>query len=394
MPTRHTSERGTTRRKVIGVVGGTLPLLAGCQSGGDGSGDDGGPSGGGSSSSGSNDGGSDNSAIDSGSNEGNVLRYPLNGEYQEFHSNFFNYTNLPRGGSFNGHLGDRWFHYDFAGDVEYALLGESFEVDGDTLRVEMNPDYVWHNGEEVTIEDAKRKWTLDWYMRREAIDEHHEWMSGYPLEDAVPIETVDEHTIEIDLQGEFNRNYFLEGVWNDHHDRLFWGGFEDAYEPWRERFLDATTEDEIRDVQEDLLQYRWELDDVVGYGPFTLGNVSDTEIRMEKFEDHPHSDRVLIDEIVFKNFEDTRQGLLEDQIDISGEFPVEDELMQQMPGGGDDVSTDVSGNPSMLAVGFNNDQFPFDRREARQAIACILDKNELEEFSPANITKFDPPSTG
>jgi hypothetical protein len=74
----------------------------------------------------------------------------------------------------------------------------------------------------------------------------------------------------------------------------------DHFEPFLERFEDATTDSEIQSVGQDLLNHEISLDQVIeeGYGTGLWKPVSysSSTITFEKYADHPHADRTDLEE--------------------------------------------------------------------------------------------------
>ncbi|WP_435320889.1 ABC transporter substrate-binding protein [Haloarchaeobius sp. TZWSO28] len=157
--------------------------------------------------------------------------------------------------------------------------------DGVTFSVELNDDFYWHDGKNVTAQDIRD------------INEMHFWMqsgqaSGWMglveggrdvpggLETALP-EVTGEYTLEYTFTAKLN-SAIIEGEMFNEPYRIA----PQQYSQYLEEFRNASGEDEIQEVRVKLAdEVDFETD--IGFGPMEIVDRNDRFITLEFFDDYP-----------------------------------------------------------------------------------------------------------
>jgi peptide/nickel transport system substrate-binding protein len=278
------------RRRYLTAVGaGLVGGVAGCSGdgggdgngngggGGDGDGDGGGDGGDGGGDGG--DGGGD------GGDGGSSATFVQNTEAQNISNLHVNmYSPTKTSGDLANLLFDptAWYNRRSADFVSNIIT--DWDFGGDPYTVTVSEDYTWHNGEPVTAEDVAVGYKLDIGTQGPPAD----FIDGI---DAVQV--VDDTTVEMTPKKSVGANIAAYGLLPGDLNTP-----RTEYTQFVESFADASTEDEKKEARKSLINWKWNLDDAYGNGPFELTKVGDITYSMELFEDHPFAD-----EFNFSNYE-------------------------------------------------------------------------------------------
>lgn len=306
----------------------------------------------------------------------------MDGGWRDLQYNVFNPTNAGTTFSFQpgNILFDRLFEHSIYTDELHMGLADDIYVDNGDLVVEVGEGWVWHNGEEVTAEHQAIYAKLAQYMEL-----GHE--RTYESPEAVRL--VDDYTLRIGLQ----RDFTLDAIIARQLFESFAATPPFLYNEYLERFEDATSDDEIKSVQEDLVG--WSLKEPIGNGPFKFVDVDETRVRFEKFEEHPNADQINFDYyedyVHSDGVQALKEGLVHHAKRVS--FPQEESVMKQMP---DDLDTNTvgPGDGLLRRMMLNYQKYPTSNVKVRQAITHALDTNDIAEFTPPWITPYEIAPTG
>ena len=401
-----------TRRRILAALGsGTAVGLAGCSGdGGDGEdgGGDGGDGGDGSDGSdGSGDDGGDDGAGGDGADTETPGRQPMESTFTtsqpsalpgDLQWNAFNEEGgFPRDGQQMEFVPFAVMLLDT--QETYSLLLSDYYIEGTTATLEMNDWFTWSNGDDVTAQDLHTQLYLAKNME-------------YPYMGSVEeISQTGGYTVELELDSEKN-------------ELLFWSQFmnygatrprrlhtpDSVFGEWRERFEDATSEDEENEIAAEL--GTWELDEVVGYGPYHLNPDRTTEEAMyyERNDDYPleevqqhFADQLGYDvsdwsaelgvpewEIVYSGERKT-ELVLSGRLDSAGLTTITPELRNQSP---DylEFETPITFSGTNLVPDMGDDVFG--RRRVRQAVAHLIPYEQAGQLMYGDLAQPDTSQTG
>ena len=154
-----------------------------------------------------------------------------------------------------------------------------------TLTIELNEDFYWHDGDNVTAQDIVDIHELHFWMQAgQAID----WLGLVEggrnppdgLETALP-EVVDEYTFEYTLENELNPA-ILEG-------NIFGEPYSIAPQQYRdilEEFRDTSEEDALSEIRT-RVGSALDFETDIGFGPLEIVDQNEEVITLEFFDDYP-----------------------------------------------------------------------------------------------------------
>jgi peptide/nickel transport system substrate-binding protein len=153
------------------------------------------------------------------------------------------------------------------------LLVKNWNMDGTTFTMELNDQFTWHDGENVTAEDIVMQYELCDYMQAGKHYGPLELLDGLP-------EATGSHSIEMTLAEELNPDIFLDELFGEPY--LYEPNF---FEPYVERFRDASTDDEETEIRTELTETN--LDEPVGFGPLKLKSKDSQKAVFEFHDGYP-----------------------------------------------------------------------------------------------------------
>ncbi|WP_132060665.1 ABC transporter substrate-binding protein [Halorussus amylolyticus] len=236
------------------------------------------------------------------------------------------------------------------------------EGGGCEVVIELSDEYTWWDGTPVTAQDM---------YTTQMITAYQEY--GGPEETDNTWVLEDDYTLRNELAGPANPDLQQVGY-------IGLVAKHDYFESWLEQFEDASSEDAISSVAQDLNEHKISLDDLtaegLGCGMWQPTQFDPTEVTHEKYEDHPRADWTNLDTFNWVLMADNQKSI---QALQSGRFDFGDKMLTQVEQNDDlDVFSQFSiGGVPKLAINFDNKHLS--RRAVRRAIAYVIDHEELVE---------------
>jgi len=228
--------------------------------------------------------------------------------------------------------------------INYAI--SDWEIGSEQVTMEIRDGLVWHDGDAVTSQDLKTHFELL-------------LMVGDPVADFTEsVETDGDSTVILNLSEETNQNIIKFQLSQQRvvtkHDVF-------------EKYLDD---------QEGLETFEWE-EDVVGTGPFQLENKDDQQFDLTRFADHPDADNINFSQYRLLHRpgnEQGHQGLLGGELDVHYSLFTPPPVVANFPD-----RVEEARPPAKWGYGvvFNHDDPQFAKREVRQAIAHLIDRQAV-----------------
>jgi len=367
----YTSSVDESRRRFIVTAGSAGVIgLAGC------SGDDGGTGATDNGETGGTDGGTDST--------GNT---EAGGDPVD--SSFTSYTRVrPQDAQYNPHrlqnegpgvefLYDQLAKYDEDGGF-IPLIAQEWNIPsevsaGDVIEIQLNEDYTWHDGSSVTARDIVTQFRI-------------EKIFNDPIWNSIDsISAADESTVEMTVSAEINpellkHNLFAERRINQPHS---------VFGEYAERIEEATTDDEISSVEEDLVNFV--LEEPVGNGPFQFSDRGETELVFERYSDYSNG-HITGDDINFPGVDfifrdgDTLPLFLSGDVDGGG-IILPPEQKSALP---EYAQLQVLPTNTGEAMCFNFENEWLSRVRVRQALAHVANRQNVLQALP-NISEQNTP---
>jgi len=356
----YNGERGRytdlTRRRLMKAVGvSTLPLVAGC----------------GGNETETTAGGGDVGTEGDGGTEGNggsvnvvdqALKLPTVTNLNNINYNFHAGQNTPDA-STSEIIWDYMGYFHRTEREWYPLIADDWSLEDGTATLQLNPDYTWHDGDPLTVDDIVAQFTVDQII-------------GLPMWDfAESVTAEDETTVAIELS-ETNPNVF----WPSFMEKPVFvkrEQYSDIIESWE----DATTDDEESDVTSTLLNKQIGPDEVVGNGPFQIDTVTGNSVTMTRFEDYAKAENIdfsTIEAIGFSDAQSEYQAQLGDQIDVIDSRGGMPESVRNNMGDNWKLVTYPDGQDVRMVFNYeSNTVGGYENREVRQAVAAVLNQTEF-----------------
>lgn len=275
-------------------------------------------------------------------------------------------------------LSEQFAYNPIEGDIMEGVL-EDWEITDEKMQMKIHPDATWHDGQDVTAEDIHIKYIID----REMSSGLGNFFDGF--------EEVDDKTVDL-LLSEPTEQSLLEA--SLFQDGMFLDTPRQFYADIAEQFEDASSDDEIESVQQELLGMTMSVDDdPIGCGPFKFDDADETRLRLVKHEDHHRADQIEIDGYEFLTPpESDYQHLTEGDLDAVTGTPGE-EIMEVVPDKYQISNLTRNGGYGWL---LNFDDYNFGRRNVRLALCWLYDPRqgwEIEErdYMEGEILEQMPP---
>lgn len=245
---------------------------------------------------------------------------------------------------------------------------ESASLDGATATWEFREGIPFTNGEEVNAES----WDIEATLRQ---------AQNHPLFQLVEsTEVVDTYTYEFHLENEVT-----EAFWNNPVHRQLDGAFTPPgiYGEYKERLDDATTDDERNSVIQDFTTLRIDPGPDGGFpntsSPFRVKELTTQYEDYEVRDDHPDAELFNYDTVrlwyqdVSKQVEEFTNG----NIDLLNKSCCGFWTAQERSNWPDEISSYSWKRAKYNVIAFNLQHEWFGNRKIRQAIAYILDREEM-----------------
>jgi peptide/nickel transport system substrate-binding protein len=271
------------------------------------------------------------------------------------------------------------FYNVLGGDIDY-YLAENITIEEQTLTVTISQDFRWENGDAVTAED------LNTQLKLGAIMENYPRVGliGDLVDGPADIRTVDDWTVAVELNRNVGERLAIPAAFGGGGSGgpVLWTP-ESVFGKYVEQYEDATTEDARTDVKDEVLQFRWELEDVISNGIGTIEDKNQAVVVVGVNDANPVSDTVPWDRLehyYLSSQDQIIQSARANEIDyFAGSFRediVPDQGWQKMY-----PEEFISGGPALLC---NHEDDLFGQTAVKQAIAHLIDREQIASISPTN----------
>jgi ABC-type oligopeptide transport system substrate-binding subunit len=259
--------------------------------------------------------------------------------------------------------------------VWWVFQDATFSDGGTTIEWQMSEDYTWWDGSAVTAEDYVTQLKINQYQG-----------AGSPEEAAETFTAVDDYTIREERGSPVNPQARLLNQTDPIHAK------RDIFGEWLERYEDAGGSDAVDQVTQNLAQLQIEFQDAVdqgyGGGMFMPTQWNPNTVTWEKYEDHPRADWTNLsgwEWVLVSGDQKLDQAFQNDQFDMG-------ELQFDLVAQKDDIENIAEVSlPGVPKLTINYDNKHLGRRAVRQAIAYIIDHDEIREVLRANFgTPYQP----
>ncbi len=234
------------------------------------------------------------------------------------------------------------------------------EGGGCNVVIDLKEDYTWWDGTPVTADDVYTAQMISTYQEYGGPDQtDNEWV------------VEDDYTIRNELAGPANP---------DIEKSEYFGlvAKQDYFQSWLDKFEDASGEDAVNSVAQNLNEHKITLEDLrkegLGCGMWQPTQFDPTEVTHKKYEDHPRADWTNLDTFHWALVADNQKSI---QALQSGRFDLGDKMITQVEQNDDlDVFSQFSiGGVPKLAINFENKHLA--RRPVRRAMAYLVDHEEI-----------------
>jgi hypothetical protein len=246
----------------------------------------------------------------------------------------------------------------------YDLADGPPEMKGCEQHVTVKDTYTWWNGMTVTAEDYVVLGRIAPYF-----------CCGGPDQVSWEPNLVDKFTYWEQKPAQFN-----QGFNNSNLTKGFWVR-RDIYRPYLERFRDATTDTQVKEISKDLTEFKITLDDMMeqgfGYGLWKPVDYTSSSITLEKHEEHPAADRTDLERWewqIIANQQSFYQAFKQDRFDY-GLFKFKQNI-QDPPEGIEQIVSYAGQLGRKLGMNWRNDHLA--RLPVRRAIGYLVDRRALE----------------
>lgn len=265
---------------------------------------------------------------------------------------------------------------------EYVpMILEDWELGQDKMSMTISDEYAWHNGDDLTAEDVAKSLQLEI------------WFGFSVSEYASAATATGENTVELDLREQFNEQVLehelFGGTWVNKPPHV--------YGEWISRFQDASGEEEMKSIQEELAQ--WELSEPFGNGPFAVESMNEQRMELVPHDGHPAADAINFDSYTLEYIttnQNTWQAIRSGNVDGVPSTFAPQEVAESFP---DHVIQTLHASYTGFGLHFNHDHPDFGTRAVRRAIAHVVDRGQVAGNSGANtktpveVVNGLPPST-
>ena len=247
-----------------------------------------------------------------------------------------------------------------------SMILEEWELSEEKMTMTITDGYTWHNGDDLTADDVATSLQLEL------------WFGFSVSEYASSVEATDDTTVELTLKDQFNQNVLehelFGGTWVNKPPHV--------YEEWISRFQDASGEEEMKSVQEELAT--WELTEPFGNGPFKVDSMNEQRMKLVPHDGHPASDAINFDSYTLEYIttnQNVWQSIRSGNVDGVPSTFAPQQVVQSFP---DHVVQTLHPSYTGFALHFNHEHPDFGKRAVRQAAANVVNRTQVAENSGAS----------
>ncbi|WP_224270992.1 ABC transporter substrate-binding protein [Haloprofundus salinisoli] len=264
----------------------------------------------------------------------------------------------------------RWFfaylqsNYITGDTYNWLLEDLSYDKEALEMTYKFKEDFYWHDGTPVTAEDYYNQQEIDRLMDPEGSDiESHE--------------LVDDYTMVAKRKKELNP--ILIGV----EENRLWTR-RDKNREWLEKFQDVSSQAGRDEVIAELTDHKVSTqefrDEGLANSTFKLKEWSETEVVLEKFDQHPFADDVNFDTLTFKVCRggSCDQLVINDQVDFDG-GKFDSNLQGASPDNLQTLSNVRGINGRSLVFNYGDNEH-LARRGVRRAFTALLDFDKMADI--------------
>jgi len=259
---------------------------------------------------------------------------------------------------------DPFVYYNPVTQENLFMALEDISFDGDTVTITLH-DGTWHNGDDIIADDLVTQTKLA-----------HQMQASFPmgntegiLED---IRATGDRTAEMTMQDAFAPDLTLLSVFGDIPKLC---APHPVFKDFRQRFEDASSDDQQSTVRTDLYENEIPFEEAYGNGPFKQASMGDRQVTLERWPEHPLSEKINWNEIHFQYYE---QGdplpLVQNGTLSSASLPITDENESSIPGYYEMSTADGFGGWALVT---NHEDDVFGKRNMRKAIAHIIQNQPI-----------------
>lgn len=255
---------------------------------------------------------------------------------------------------------------DRVNDEWIPVIVDDWEINGDTLDLELSGEHTWHDGDPVTAEDLATQFRIDLEL-------------GQPTADFVSaVEVTGEQSLQATLKSDTINTDLLFLTVLDRRLTVK----ADVYGERLDAIRNAENDDEREAAQNELLE--WAIEEPVGNGPFAFDDADSQRVLAVKHEDYPAADGINFPEYEFRftgGNQERWQGLLNDVTDGEGQLGITEEVLAQMP---DHVELIRPPEADGVSLVFQHEDTVFSDPRVRKAVTYVLDGETLSGDSTLN----------
>lgn len=247
--------------------------------------------------------------------------------------------------------------------------------EGNLTEIQISEDYGWHDGTDVTAEDFVAKIRMDGYMQM-GIEQYVDPDEG--------VRATGDYTFEIEPRDDYTD--LEQGLWLSQWAETILTVSADQYGDFLEQFEDAGSEEERQSVQEEVIGFEPEWNEVKFSGPFFFATANEEFAHQVPNQNHPIAQEWGF--FLEQGRAEEEEGLRSGDVDWLHNDPTLDNLPDKYD------SPPVSYSGQSLAIIFGaQDEYIRDYPAVRKAIAYAVDMPNIADVT-APGTPVDEYSAG
>lgn len=300
------------------------------------------------------------------------------------------------GGFVNGiepYMQDNLFVYAPFPDSEFKPhLGESYTFENNVLTLKLKDGLKWSDGTELTTKDVETAFYMN--VGRRQVWEFLE-----------SIETVDNTTMKFNFKTDsplivnmafdikINAPTSVYGEWADKYKEVAMTKRE--YHPETSTFW--YTEEgnkQLEELNKQLEEFKPTVEETIGSGPFTVKNITTSEallVQNEYYREELDIKQLRVMRVVTP--ETAATAMMDGTLDLhSGGIvkDVEDQIKKDL----DTYRANYVSEFSQMSVIFNTQKYPANKKEFRQAVAYLINRDELMPLTEPGSLVSETTATG